>query len=62
MSYDRELAMQICKELGIKWNPDAKEATVVGDPIPVSLKPDDVFVVGFYEGEDIGGESAQPTK
>lgn len=44
MSYNRELAIQICHDLGIKWNPEATCATVAGKPISSKhLTPDDVF-------------------
>lgn len=49
--YDRELAMQICKELGIKWDADAKRATVNGEPLPEVLVPEDIFSFGYDDGD-----------
>jgi hypothetical protein len=45
MAYNRELAKQICRELGIKWNQNAKCATIDGEPINSdNLTAEDVFV------------------
>ena len=44
MSYNRELAIQICHDLGIKWDPTATCATVAGEPISSKhLTPDNIF-------------------
>lgn len=39
-SYDKELAMKICEELGIPWNKNAVCATVAGRPISEEIQPE----------------------
>ncbi len=50
MLYNRDLAIQICHYLGIKWDPTATCATVAGEPVySENLTPDDIVCVTPYD-------------
>lgn len=53
MLYNCDLAMQICRELGIKWNPDASEATVCGNSLPVDFSVANLFESALDRAERI---------